>query len=117
MVEKNDADSPLKPVDYLVLLALHGGDRHGYGIVKDIERLSDGGIRLVPGNLYSVIARLSEAGLVRDAPRRSGTGDPRRRHYRLTPSGRRRLADETRRLEGLLSRPEIARVLSGPGHS
>jgi DNA-binding PadR family transcriptional regulator len=117
MAGAKKADPPLKPVDYMVLLVLHEGDRHGYGIVKDIVRLSEGRIRLVPGNLYSVIARLTDAGLVHDAPRRSGAGHPRRRHYRLTPAGRRRLVDETRRLEGLLARPEIVRVLEEAGRS
>jgi len=107
---------PLKPVDYLVLLALHERPRHGYGIVKDIERLSDGRVSLVPGNLYGVIARLVDAELVRDAPG-NGSEDPRRRHYRLTPGGRRVLAAETRRLESLLARPETARVLRGASRS
>ena len=55
---------PVKPVDYLVLLALHERERHGYGIVKDVERISNGAVRLVPGNLYAVIARMVDAGLV-----------------------------------------------------
>lgn len=107
---------PLKPVDYLVLLALHERDRHGYGIVKDIERLSDGQVSLVPGNLYAVISRLVDGGLVREAASPDG-GDSRRRTYRLTPAGRRLLAAETRRLEGLLARPETARVLRGASRS
>jgi DNA-binding PadR family transcriptional regulator len=111
----HDDALPLKPVDYLVLLALNERDRHGYGIVKDIERLSDGQVRLVPGNLYPVIARLVDAGTVREAAARDG--DARRRHYRLTAAGRRLLAAETRRLEELLARPETARVLRGTGRS
>jgi DNA-binding PadR family transcriptional regulator len=109
----SEFELPLKPVDYLVLLALHEQDRHGYGIVKDIEQISDGKIRLVPGNLYSVIARLADDGFVREAP--AQRGDSRRRHYRLTASGRRLLTAETRRLSELLSRPEIAHVLRGLG--
>jgi len=111
-----EPELPLKPVDYLLLLALHEGDRHGYGLVKDIERLSDGRVRLVPGNLYSVIARLVDAGMVREVPH-PDAADSRRRLYALTPAGRRLLAAETRRLESLLGRPEIARVLRGSGRS
>ena len=104
---------PVKPVDYLVLLALHERERHGYGIVKDVERISDGAVRLVPGNLYAVIARMVDGGLVREAPARDG--DPRRRHYRLTAAGKRLLTAESRRLRGLLERPEVARLLQATG--
>lgn len=102
---------PLKPVDLMVLLALHEKDRHGYGIVKDIERYSEGRVRLVPGNLYSVIARLLEWGLVEEADHR-GAGE-RRRHYRITTSGRASLRAEARRLRKLLAIAEAAGVLRG----
>ena len=110
-VKRTDVALPVKPVDYLVLLSLHGGERHGYGIVKDIERLTEGQVRLVPGNLYSVIARLVEQGLVGEVAPRSDDG--RRRHYRLTAAGNRQLTAETRRLERMLARRETRRVLRG----
>jgi len=103
---------PLKPVDLMVLLALHEKDRHGYGIVKDIERYSEGRVRLVPGNLYSVLARLLDWGLIQEAEQR-GEADARRRQYRITGPGRASLRAEARRLRKLLAFAEAAGVLRG----
>ena len=102
----HDADEylPLKPVDFLVLMTLARGDRHGYGIVTDISEQTDGRIRLVPGNLYSVLQRLESCGLLGETPRRSAPDleDRRRRYYGITPLGRRVLSAEAERLRGLV---------------
>ena len=58
---------PLKPVDMLVLMTLSTEDRHGYGIVTDITERTSGSIKLVPGNLYSVLRRLMGEGLIDEA--------------------------------------------------
>jgi DNA-binding PadR family transcriptional regulator len=102
---------PFKPTDFLVLLSLHEGDRHGYAIVKDIEKHSEGHVRLAPGNLYGVLARLLDRGLIEEAPGRGG--DPRRRLYRLTATGRAALRAETRRLKRLVALVEGGRPLRG----
>jgi DNA-binding PadR family transcriptional regulator len=101
-----DERSVLRPVDFLVLLALHKQPRHGYGIVKDIEALSEGRVRLVPGNLYSVLSRLLDWGLIAQAP--SAAGDDRRRDYRITALGRKSLRAETGRLQRLLAKAGAA---------
>ena len=95
---------PLSRVDFLVLLVLTDGDRHGYGIVMEIGERTRGRIQLLPGNLYSVMNRLMKWGLIERAledPER----DPenrRRRYYRITPLGRRALAAEASELRTLV---------------
>jgi DNA-binding PadR family transcriptional regulator len=88
---------PLSSHQFHILLALNAGDRHGYGIIQDVERHSDGGMRLGTGTLYTALGRLVEQGLVADA----GT-EERRRNYRLTPLGRAVLRAETTRLDALV---------------
>lgn len=101
---------PLKPVDFLVLLVLERGERHGYGIVQDVEVETEGSVRLVPGNLYAVLHRLMEAGLLEAAPRRPEE-DERRRNYRLTGRGRQVLAAEAERMRELVRLAESRRIL------
>jgi DNA-binding PadR family transcriptional regulator len=88
---------PLKPQHLLVLLALARGPVHGYEIKKELERT--GGLRLDPGSLYRLIARLVTEGLIVNAAHAdSESADPRRRHYELTRRGRETLRAETERL-------------------
>ena len=97
-----DTHLPLKAVDFHILLVLTDGDRHGYGIVKDIEQRSDGHIRLEPGNLYRYVRRLVDADLIAPAERRPTGADERRRYYRVTELGRRVLAAEVSRMRSLI---------------
>jgi DNA-binding PadR family transcriptional regulator len=55
---------PLNPRDYLVLFSLTAGERHGYGIVKEVEEQSAGAVRMDPSNLYRSLKRLIQKGLV-----------------------------------------------------
>jgi DNA-binding PadR family transcriptional regulator len=64
----------------LVLASLAGGPKHGYAITRDVLELS--GVRLGPGTLYGVLARLEERGLIEPLP-----AEERRRPYRLTGAG------------------------------
>ena len=75
---------PLSPATLHILLALAGEDRHGYGIMREVERQSDGQYRLGPGTLYDNLQRLLDKGLVAEAPKTAIDDDPRRRYYRLT---------------------------------
>ncbi len=99
-----DKHLPLKPVDFLILLALVDGDRHGYGILRDIEETTSGGVRLDAGNLYRTLRRLMIQRLVERGERRPApdADDERRRYYRLSDLGRQVLAAEAQRLERLL---------------
>lgn len=92
---------PLSPAVFHVLLALASGDRHGYGIMKDVIDHSDGAVKLGPGTLYGTLQRLIESGLVAEAPRAGPrTVDGRaRRYYRITSKGRTALDGDVSRLE------------------
>lgn len=105
---------PLKPADLFVLLVLADGPRHGYGIMKEVERQSQGAVRLEVGSLYRLIARLSETGLIEDVPGESPDGE-RRRDYRITALGRRIAGAEARRLEAVLDLARAKRLLEQPG--
>jgi DNA-binding PadR family transcriptional regulator len=87
-----------------VLLALGGGERHGYGILKDVLTQSDGKVKLGPGTIYGTLERLMETGWVEecDAPAGARDEDARRRYYRLTREGRTALKAEIERLEGVV---------------
>jgi DNA-binding PadR family transcriptional regulator len=89
---------PLTPQQFQILLALEGSDRHGYGIILDVARRTDGAMRLGTGTLYTAIARLVALELVAE----TGREDERRRFYRLSALGRRVLLAETARLEALV---------------
>jgi DNA-binding PadR family transcriptional regulator len=105
---------PLRSVDFLILLMLSQGDRHGYGIMQDIELHTAGATRLEAGSLYRTIRRLSEDRLVVESGRRPSPelDDDRRRYYRLTPLGRRVVTAEAARLRHLVRLAEAAQLLS-----
>ena len=108
--------TPLTPAVFHILLALTAGDRHGYGIMQDIADHTDGSLQMGAGTLYGTIQRLMDAGWVREveSPPPQSARDERRRHYRLTPAGRRALDEEVQRLEGLV---RVARGLRKPARS
>lgn len=87
----------LKPADFHVLLALTTGPLHGYGIMKEVESVSGGDVRLEVGSLYRLLDRLMEEGLLE-----AGPNDDRRRYFKITRLGRRVLKAEAVRLEGLV---------------
>lgn len=102
---------PLRPAVFHILLALSGRDLHGLGIADAVEEMSEGVVELGPGTLYRSLSEMSDDGLVRpvDAPREDA--DPRRKYYRITPSGRELLAAEAARLDRLVETARSRRVL------
>jgi DNA-binding PadR family transcriptional regulator len=90
---------PLTPAMFYVLVALADGETHGYAIMKDVDQLTRGGVRLSTGTLYGIIKRLLNEGLVRE----QRAADPRRRSYELTPFGREVAKAEAARLEQTLA--------------
>lgn len=93
---------PLSPAILHILLALASEDRHGYGIMQEIARQSDGQYKLGPGTLYDNLQKLMNHGLVDQVPLGTARDDPRRRYYRLTRTGRSVLSAEIARLEGVV---------------
>jgi DNA-binding PadR family transcriptional regulator len=99
MPEPGDRLLPLTPLTHAVLLALVDQDRHGYGIIKEVGRLTEGRIRPGTGTLYTALQRMKDQGLVGDSDLAPEPGDdPRRRYYRLTAFGREVVLAESRRL-------------------
>lgn len=103
MSKQNTVGPPLTPAMHHILMSLLRGDLHGYAIMQEVERLTDGGMRLGPGTLYTSLPKLLEAGLVEESAQRVADGDDeRRRYYRLTSTGRAAVLEESRRLQKLV---------------
>jgi DNA-binding PadR family transcriptional regulator len=101
--EESAADLlPLSPQVFHILVALAGGDLHGYAIMQDVAGRSGGKLRLSPGTLYGSVKRMLEQGLIVELrpSERPGAAedDERRRYYRLTPFGRKAAKAEAARL-------------------
>ena len=92
---------PLSPAVLHILLALAGEDRHGYAIMQEVARQSEGQYKLGPGTLYDNLQKLMNQGMVDEVPR-TPDEDPRRRYYRLNSLGRRVLSADIYRLEGVV---------------
>ena len=93
---------PLSPATLHILLSLAGEDRHGYGIMQEIARQSEGQYKLGPGTLYDNLQKMMNQGMVESAPSPPDNEDPRRRYYRLTSFGRKLLSAEVVRLESVV---------------
>ena len=97
---RNPADLlPLSPAMFYVLVALADGDNHGYAIMKEVESLTDGAVRLSTGTLYGIIKRLLSEGLIREIVGHGSASEERRRSYALTPFGKDVARAEAARLE------------------
>jgi DNA-binding PadR family transcriptional regulator len=96
---------PLTPPVFHILLALADEERHGYGIMQDVARQTDGALQLGPGTLYGCLKRMLGAGLVEEADERRDPAldDERRRYYRMTPFGKRTVRAEAQRLAGAVT--------------
>lgn len=99
---------PLQPATFLVLLALTGGDRHGYGIMQDVRKL-DRSFELGPATLYTTIQRLLEGVWIKEV---SGpeSGERRRRYYRITREGNSVLQAELQRMESMVRKAKSMRL-------
>jgi DNA-binding PadR family transcriptional regulator len=105
---------PLSPQQFHILLALLDGQRHGYGIIRDVEARTGGAVRLGTGTLYTALARLETLALVDEPARRPAhDDDERRKYYRLTPLGRAVLHAETDRLDALVRHARRKGVTAG----
>jgi DNA-binding PadR family transcriptional regulator len=98
-----DRHLPLRRVEFHILLSLAAGERHGYGIIQDIEGRGETPVPDV-GTMYRALARMAETGLIEATARRPApdTGDERRNYYRITTLGLRAARAEARRLGALV---------------
>ena len=106
---------PLSPAMLHVLIALADRERHGYAILKEIKRRTDGRVEMSAGTLYGVIRRLYADGMIQESDERPDPelDDERRRYYRLTDLGRRAVAAEAERMEGVLRMVRAKNLLPG----
>lgn len=104
MTKQPLAQPPLTPAVYQILLSLADGEKHGYGVMKNVEQQTLGAIKMGPGTLYGSIKRMLAAGLIEETEERPDPelDDERRRYYRLTAAGRKVAVAETRRLTQVL---------------
>jgi DNA-binding PadR family transcriptional regulator len=88
----------MQEATFMILTALADGSQHGYGIIADVQEISDGQVRLRPGTLYTALDRLRADELI-GVDREEIVDGRLRRYYRLTPAGTKRLAAEAARLQ------------------
>lgn len=106
---------PLTPAVFNILLALADGEKHGYGIMQEVEANTKGQVLMGPGTLYGSIKRLLQASLIEESDERVDPemDDPRRRaYYRLTELGRRTLRMEAERLASQVQIAKTKKVLA-----
>lgn len=89
--------TPLTEPAFLILTALADQPLHGYGMIEDVKRISDGAVTLHAGTLYTVLDRLNKDGMI-EVDREEVVQSRLRRYYRLTGLGAQRLAAESARL-------------------
>jgi len=107
---------PLTPAMFHVLLSLSDTERHGYGIIKEVESSTDNKVKLGPGTLYGLIKRMLADGLIEESDERPDPrlDDERRRYYRLTEFGRQVAAAEAKRLSELVDIALAKHILRKP---
>jgi DNA-binding PadR family transcriptional regulator len=95
---------PLTPAMLQVLVALADGEKHGYAILKEVDRRTDGKVQLRAATLYTVLKRFVVDGLVAESAERpdAALDDERRRYYRLTDRGRAVAVAEAERMAEML---------------
>jgi DNA-binding PadR family transcriptional regulator len=103
---------PLPSSWFHVLLVLAAEEMHGYAIMREVEHISNGVVRMGPGTLYGTIKRLLEASLIEESGERPDpeSDDERRRYYRITGLGERVVAAEVRRLSTMIERSAMGRL-------
>lgn len=99
---------PLTPAMFQVLVALADGEKHGYGVIKEVARRTDGKVRLRAATLYTVIRRFVDDGFIQESTARPDPAldDERRRYYRLTDRGRAVAVAEARRMAETLAQAQ-----------
>src|SRR5690349_2561901 len=105
MTRKGTSQAPLTPAVLHILLELSTRERHGYGIMKQVEADSKGKVKMGPGTLYGAIGRMIQAGLIRESITRVDPemDDERRIYYQITSEGRAALAAELKRYRGVVA--------------
>ena len=112
MADDPKALLPLQPATFQILLSLAEEDRHGYAIILDVARRTNGEIRLSAGTLYRSIQRMLELGLIIETKSRPApeVDDERRRYYSITPFGTEVAQAEAGRLRSLVKMARLCGI-------
>ena len=108
----NKVNAPLTPAVLHILLALATKERHGYGIMKQVEADSQGKVNMGPGTLYGSLGRMMKAGLIRESDKKidPDMDDERRVYYKIIGLGEKALAAELERYRGVVAVAEHKRL-------
>lgn len=106
---------PLTPAVYHILLALADRERHGYGIMQEVQERTNGEVKLGPGTLYGAIKRLIADGLIAESDQRPDPtmDDERRTYYKMTPFGLKVTQAEVNRLAEMVAQARAKRLIPG----
>lgn len=104
---------PLTPAVFHILLALAGGERHGYGIMQEVAQYTEGKLRLGAGTLYRSIKHMLDEGLIVESDERPDpiVNNERRRYYHLTNFGKEVAQAEIERLTHLMGVAKAKQLL------
>jgi DNA-binding PadR family transcriptional regulator len=104
---------PLTPSVFHILVALSEGERHGYGIMRQVGQDTNGSLQLGPGTLYGCLQRMLAADLIEESDWRPDPqlDDERRRYYRLTSFGARVVRAEAKRLDVAVAAARARKLL------
>ena len=105
---------PLSAPMFQVLIALADGDKHGYAIIKEVTRRTEGAVKLSAGTLYAIIRRFEGEGVIEECEERPNPAldDERRRYYRLTSFGREVAQAEAKRMEDALRMAQSKKLIA-----
>ena len=104
----------LTPTQLHILMALADGKRHGYAIKQEVERRTDGALKLGPATLYDAIQRLVGAAWIAEVAAASDEATPgsARRYYKITRAGRGEMKQELDRLAAIVDQARSIGMLS-----
>jgi len=110
---------PLTPAVFYILLALAGGEKHGYEIMKQVKQDSSGQVKMGTGTLYGSLKRMLADGLIEEAGERPDPAldDERRRYYGLSALGRQALGAELQRYARVVTLAGQRRLLPRPAQA
>ena len=103
-----DEPEPLRPLIFQILLLLHESERHGYGIMQEVNERAGRNVILGPGTLYRTLKQLRDEGMIEESP----AADERRRVYRLTEKGAEVARSEAERMAAIVERARQDQLIS-----
>jgi len=112
----NKANTPLTPAVLHILLALSTQERHGYGIMKQVEADSQGRVKMGPGTLYGSLGRMINTGLIGQSDKKvdPALDDERRIYYKITALGQQALVAELERYRQVVAVAQEKRLWGNP---